>query len=249
MTTFVIVGGGLAGAKAAETLRADGFDGEVVLFGSEPERPYERPPLSKGYLLGKEDREKAFVHSAGWYDEHDVDLRSGVTVAMIDPAAHLVTFDGGTIGYDKLLLATGAHARRIDIPGAGLGNVFYLRTLPESEALRAAFTPETRVVIVGAGWIGLEAAAAARTAGSSVTIVEPQPTALYSVLGPELGGNSAGLHRDHGVQFRFEESAAEFRPAGSGAGHVGSVITTGGTELPADVVGGGVGVLPNDERG
>ena len=96
MTTFVIVGGGLAGAKAAEALRADGFDGEVVLFGSEPERPYERPPLSKGYLLGKEDREKAFVHSADWYDEHDVDLRSGVTVAMIDPAAHLVTFGGGT---------------------------------------------------------------------------------------------------------------------------------------------------------
>ena len=121
MTTFVIVGGGLAGAKAAEALRAEGFDGEVVLFGSEPERPYERPPLSKGYLLGKEDREKAFVHSADWYDEHDVDLRSGVTVAMIDPAAHLVTFDGGTIAYDKLLLATGASARRIDIPGPASG--------------------------------------------------------------------------------------------------------------------------------
>jgi 3-phenylpropionate/trans-cinnamate dioxygenase ferredoxin reductase subunit len=246
MTTFVIVGGGLAGAKAAEALRADGFDGAVVLFGSEPERPYERPPLSKGYLLGKEDREKAFVHSADWYDEHDVDLRSGVTVAMIDPAAHLVTFDGGTIAYDKLLLATGASARRIDIPGAGLGNVLYLRTLPESEALRAAFTPEARVVIIGSGWIGLEAAAAARTAGCSVTIVEPQPGALYGAIGPELGGKFADLHRSHGVEFRFGESAAEFLAAGPGSGRVGSVVTAGGTELPADVVVVGIGAVPND---
>ena len=120
MTTFVIVGGGLAGAKAAEALRTEGFDGEVVLFGSEPDRPYERPPLTKGYLLGKDERDSVFVHKAGWYAEHDVDLRSGVTVAMIDPAAHLVTFDGGTVGYDKLLLATGASARRLDVPGAGL---------------------------------------------------------------------------------------------------------------------------------
>jgi 3-phenylpropionate/trans-cinnamate dioxygenase ferredoxin reductase subunit len=246
MTTFVIVGGGLAGAKAAEALRADGFDGEVVLFGSEPERPYERPPLSKGYLLGKEDREKAFVHSADWYDEHDVDLRSGVTVAMIDPAAHLVTFDGGTLAYDKLLLATGASARRIDIPGAGLGNVCYLRTLPESEALRAAFTPEARVVIIGSGWIGLEAAAAARTAGCSVTIIEPQPGALYGAIGPELGGKFADLHRSHGVEFRFGESAAEFLAAGPGSGQVGSVVTAGGTELPADVVVVGIGAVPND---
>jgi 3-phenylpropionate/trans-cinnamate dioxygenase ferredoxin reductase component len=246
MTRFVIVGGGLAGAKAAEALRADGFDGEVVLFGSEPERPYERPPLSKGYLLGKEDREKAFVHSAGWYDEHDVDLRSGVTVAMIDPAAHLVTFDGGTIAYDKLLLATGASARRIDIPGAGLGNVLYLRTLPESEALRAAFTPEARVVIIGSGWIGLEAAAAARTAGSSVTVIEPQPGALYGAIGPELGGKFADLHRSHGVEFHFGESAAEFLAAGPGSGQVGSVVTSGGTELPADVVVIGIGAAPND---
>ena len=246
MATFVIVGGGLAGAKAAEALRTEGFDGEVVLFGSEPDRPYERPPLSKGYLLGKEDRDKAFVHSAGWYDEHDVDLRTGVTVAMIDPAAHLVTFDGGTVAYDKLLLTTGAHARRLDVPGAGLGNVRYLRTLPESEALRGAFTPEARVVIVGSGWIGLEAAAAARTAGASVTVLEPQPGALYGVLGPEVGGKFADLHRAHGVEFRFNEAAAEFLAAGPGSGQVGSVVTTGGAELPADVVVIGIGAVPND---
>jgi NADPH-dependent 2,4-dienoyl-CoA reductase/sulfur reductase-like enzyme len=246
MTTFVIVGGGLAGAKAAETLRTAGFDGEVVLFGSEPERPYERPPLAKGYLLGKDTRDSVFVHSADWYPEHDVDLRTGVTVAMIDPAAHLVTFDGGTIHYDKLLLTTGAHARRIDIPGTGLGNVLYLRTLPESETLRAAFTPEARVVIIGAGWIGLEAAAAARTAGSSVTIVEPQPGALYGALGPEVGSKFADLHRSHGVEFRFGESPAEFLAAGPGSGQVGSVVTSAGTELPADVVVVGIGAVPND---
>ena len=246
MTTFVIVGGGLAGAKAAETLRAEGFDGEVVLFGSEPDRPYERPPLSKGYLLGKDERESAFVHPASWYGEHNVDLRTGVTVAMIDPAARLVTFDGGTIGYDKVALTTGASARRIDIPGAGLSNVLYLRTLAESEALRAAFTPEARVVIVGAGWIGLEAAAAARTAGSSVTVLEPQPGALHSVLGPELGGKFADLHRSHGVEFRFGESAAEFRAAHPGSARVDSVLTTSGAELPADVVLVGIGVVPND---
>jgi len=246
MTTFVIVGGGLAGAKAAETLRVEGFDGDVVLFGSEPERPYERPPLAKGYLLGKEERDSVFVHPADWYPEHDVDLRTGVTVAMIDPAAHLVTFDGGTVGYDKLLLATGASARRVDIPGSGLENVRYLRTLPESTALRAAFTPQARVVIVGAGWIGLEAAAAARTAGSSVTVVEPQPGALYGALGPELGGKFAELHRAHGVKFRFGESAAEFLAAGPGAARVASVRTTSGAELPADVVLVGIGAVPND---
>ena len=246
MSTFVIVGGGLAGAKAAEGLRAEGFDGEVVLFGSEPERPYERPPLSKGYLLGKEKRDSAFVHPADWYAEHNVDLRTGVTVAMIDPAAHLVTFEGGTIAYDKLLLAMGASARRVDIPGTGLGNVLYLRTLAESDALRAAFTPEARVVIIGAGWIGLEAAAAARIAGSSVTVVEPQPTALYGVLGPELGAKFADLHRSHGVKFRFEESAAEFLAARPGSAQVGSVVTTGGMELPADVVVVGIGAVPNE---
>jgi 3-phenylpropionate/trans-cinnamate dioxygenase ferredoxin reductase component len=247
MTAFVIVGGGLAGAKAAEALRAEGFDGDVVLLGSEPDRPYERPPLAKGYLLGKNTRDSVFVHPAGWYAENRVDLRTGVTVAMIDPAAHLVTFDGGTIGYDKLLLATGAHARRVDIPGTGLSNVFYLRTLPESDALRAAFTPDARVVIVGAGWIGLEAAAAARTAGSSVTIVEPLPGALHRVLGPELGDKFADLHRAHGVTFRFGESAAEFLAEGPGSAKVGKVVTTTGAELPADVIVVGIGAAPNDE--
>ncbi len=246
MTTYVIVGGGLAGAKAAETLRVEGFDGDVVLFGSEPERPYERPPLAKGYLLGKDNRESVFVHPEDWYAEHRVELRSGVTVAMIDPAAHLATFDGGTIGYDKLLLATGAHARRIDIPGAGLDNVRYLRTLPESEALRAAFTPDARVVIVGAGWIGLEAAAAARTAGSAVTILDPQPTALHAALGPGAGRQvrRAAPRARRGVPVRRVGRRVPRRRPGSA--RVGSVVTTSGAEIPADLVVVGIGAVPND---
>jgi NADPH-dependent 2,4-dienoyl-CoA reductase/sulfur reductase-like enzyme len=257
MTTFVIVGGGLAGAKAAETLRNEGFDGDIVLFGDETERPYERPPLAKGYLLGKDERDSVFVHPAGWYAEHNVDLRLGTPVTAIDRAARVVSFDGGTLGYDKLAITTGAAARRISVPGADLGNVLYLRTLRESEALRAAFLPGARVVIIGAGWIGLETAAAARQAGSSVTIVEPQPTALYGAVGPEIGEKFAELHRQHGVVFRFGESAAEFRPAEvSGAlpaagesregWPVGSVVTDSGAELPADIVAVGIGAVPND---
>jgi NADPH-dependent 2,4-dienoyl-CoA reductase/sulfur reductase-like enzyme len=257
MTRFVIVGGGLAGAKAAETLRSDGFDGEIVLFGDETERPYERPPLAKGYLLGKDERDSVFVHTADWYQDRDVDLRLGAPVTSIDRAAHSVAFVGGTLSYDKLAITTGAAARKIAIPGADLGNVFYLRTLAESDALRAAFTPSARVVIIGAGWIGLEAAAAARQAGSSVTVVEPQPSALYSAVGPELGAKFAELHRSHGVVFRFDESSTEFRPAEvSGklpaAGDsregwpVGWVFTSSGAELPADVVVVGIGAAPND---
>ncbi len=243
MTRFVIVGGGLAGAKAAETLRAEGFDGEIVLFGAEPEPPYERPPLSKGYLLGKAERESAFVHSAQWYADHNVDLRTGVTVTAIDPAAHEVTSGGSAMTYDKLLLATGASPRRIDIPGATLDGVRYLRTLPDSDRLREAFTGGRRVVVIGAGWIGLETAAAARMADCQVTVVEPQPGALYGSVGPELGRVFEDLHRSHGVEFRFGETAAEFH--GDASGRVGSVLTSAGAVLPADVVVVGIGVMPN----
>ena len=246
MTTYVIVGGGLAARRRRRRCGPRASTARWCSSAANRSARTSARRCPRAYLLGKDPRDSAFVHSADWYPEHDVDLRAGVTVAMIDPAARLVTFDGGTVGYDKLLLATGASARRLDIPGAGLGNVRYLRTLPESEALKAAFTPGARVVIVGAGWIGLEAAAAAATAGSSVTVVEPQPSALYGVLGPELGGKFADLHRAHGVEFRFGESAAEFRAAGPGSGQVGSVLTTGGTELPADVVVIGIGVVPND---
>jgi NADPH-dependent 2,4-dienoyl-CoA reductase/sulfur reductase-like enzyme len=244
MTTFVIVGGGLAGAKAAETLRTEGFTGEIVLFGDEPEVPYERPPLSKDYLLGKKPRESAYVHPAEWYAEHEVDLRTGVSVAAIERPTHTVIVEGGTQHYDKLLLATGAAPRHLDIPGEALDGVRTLRKLPDSDALREEFTRGRRVVIVGSGWIGLETAAAASLAGCHVTVIEPQPTPLYYAIGPELGGVFAALHQAHGVEFRFGETAAEFH--GDAAGRVGSVLTSSGTVLPADVAIVAIGAGPND---
>jgi 3-phenylpropionate/trans-cinnamate dioxygenase ferredoxin reductase subunit len=243
MPSYVIAGGGLAGAKAAETLRDEGFDGDIVLLGSEPERPYERPPLSKGYLQGSDARDSVYVHPAGWYAEHGVDLRPGVTVTAIDRGSSTVATSGpggdGELSYDKLLLATGASPRRLDFPGSDREEVLYLRTLGDSDRLRSAFKPGTRVVVAGAGWIGLETAAAARTAECPVTVLEPQPGALHDQLGPELGEIFAGLHRAHGVEFRFGEKAVEFRP--------GMVITSGGAEIPADVLVVGIGAAPNDE--
>jgi NADPH-dependent 2,4-dienoyl-CoA reductase/sulfur reductase-like enzyme len=242
MPSFVIAGGGLTAAKAAETLRDEGFDGEIVLLAAEPERPYERPPLSKGYLLGNDERDSIYVHPAGWYAEHDVNLRLGVTVTAIDRAARTVTASGpaGTesLPYDKLLLATGASPRRLDFPGADSGELLYLRTVADSDRLRSAFQPGTRVVIAGAGWIGLETAAAARAADCPVTVLEPQRGALHDQLGPELGAVFADLHQAHGVEFRFREQAAEFRP--------GMVITSGGAELHTDVLVVGIGAAPND---
>jgi 3-phenylpropionate/trans-cinnamate dioxygenase ferredoxin reductase subunit len=247
MATFVIVGGGLAGAKAAETFRDEGFTGDIVVFGDEPELPYERPPLSKDYLLGKAPREAAFVHPADWYAEHSIDLRIGVSVAAVERPTHTVIFEGGTQGYDKLLLATGASPRHIDIPGVALDGVRYLRKLPDSDALREAFTAGRRVVIVGSGWIGLETAAAASIAGCQVTVIEPQPTPLYYAIGPELGGVFAALHEAHGVEFRFGETAAEIH--GDAAGRVGSVLTSSGTIVPADMVIVAIGAGPNDGLG
>jgi len=240
MPSYVIAGASLAGAKAAETLRDEGFDGDIVLLGSESERPYERPPLSKGYLLGSDERDSVYVHAVGWYAENGVDLREGVTVAAIDRSARTVaTSSGAQVSYDKLLLATGASPRRLNFPGSDREEVLYLRTIADSDRLRSAFQPGTRVVVAGAGWIGLETAAAARTAECAVTVLEPQPGALHDQLGPELGAVFAGLHRAHGVEFRFGEKAVEFGP--------GMVITSGGAEIPADVLVVGIGAAPNDD--
>ena len=242
MPTFVIVGASLAGAKAAEALRDEGFDGEIVLLGAEHERPYERPPLSKGYLLGKAERDSVYVHAPDWYAEHDVDLRTGVTVTAIDRDAAAVTVSGPdgpqSLPYDKLLLTTGASPRTLTFPGSDRDEVLYLRTVADSDRLRAAFQAGTRVVVAGAGWIGLETTAAARMAHCPVTVIEPQLGALHAQLGPELGSVFADLHRSHGVEFRFGETAAEFRP--------GAVVTSSGAEVPADRLVVGIGAAPND---
>jgi len=240
--TFVIIGASLAGAKAAETLREEGFTGRVVLIGEETEPPYERPPLSKGYLLGKDDKSSIYVHEEGWYAENDVDLRLGVTATGLDLGARQVALaGGGTVGYDRLLLATGAVPRRLSVPGADLEGVVYLRRVGDSERLAEALRGSGRVVIVGAGWIVLEVAAAAREFGCEVTVVEPEAGALLRHVGPELGGMFADLHREHGVVFRFGESVTELRGSG---GRVASASTSAGVELEADLVVVGIGVLP-----
>jgi 3-phenylpropionate/trans-cinnamate dioxygenase ferredoxin reductase component len=244
MADFVIVGASLTGAKAAETLREQGFTGRLVLIGEEAERPYERPPLSKGYLQGKDPREKAYVHEESWYASHDVELRLGTRVLAVDPTAHSVTLDSGsTEHYDKLLLATGSSVRRLDVPGADLAGVRYLRTIGQSDALLDTLRRGGNVVVVGGGWIGLETAAAARHHGANVTLVEIDELPLRRVLGDEVAGIFAALHRANGVELRFGASVASF----GGTDRLTEVVLKDGTALPADLAIVGVGIQPNTE--
>ncbi|WMX47196.1 NAD(P)/FAD-dependent oxidoreductase [Streptomyces roseicoloratus] len=244
--TFVIVGGGLAGAKAAETLRAEGFKGRVILIGDERDHPYERPPLSKGYLLDKDSRDSVFVHEPAWYARHDVELHLGQTVTAIDRDARTVRLgDGTVIRFDKLLLATGAEPRRLDVPGTTLAGVHHLRRLAHSERLRdelrALGRDNGHLVIAGAGWIGLEVAAAARTYGAEVTVIETDPTPLHRVLGPELGQLFADLHTEHGVRFHFGARLTEITGQD---GMVLAVRTDDGEEHPAHAVLIAIGAAP-----
>jgi len=244
-TTRVIAGASLAGAKAAETLRAEGFDGPVVMIGQETERPYERPPLSKDYLLGKAERETVYVHPQNWYAEHDVDLRLGVAVTSIDRTAHEVSLsDGSKAGYARLLLATGSSPRPLSVPGADLDGVLYLRSLGDSDRIRAAFADASRVAVIGAGWIGLETAAAARAAGADVTVLEMAELPLQRVLGRQVARIFAGLHLDNGVDLRGGVQIDEI--TGSD-GKATGVRLADGSHVAADVVIVGVGITPNSQ--
>ncbi|MFJ8107667.1 NAD(P)/FAD-dependent oxidoreductase [Streptomyces sp. NPDC096132] len=241
--TFVIVGGGLAAGMAAQALREYGHHGPLAVIGDEKERPYVRPPLSKGYLLGKEARDSIYVHTENWYAEHDVDLLLGTSVRAVDPRAKEVELDSGLrVPYAKLLLATGSSPRRLSVPGADLDNVLYLRRVGDSERLKAAFTEGARIVVIGGGWIGLETAAAARTAGAEVTVLEHSGLPLLKVLGRESAQVFAGLHEDHGV--RLIPHAEIERITGDG-GRADGVLLTDGSRLPADAVVVGVGITPN----
>ncbi|MGW3339903.1 NAD(P)/FAD-dependent oxidoreductase [Streptomyces sp. NPDC001009] len=245
--TFVIVGGGLAGAKAAETLRAEGFTGRVILICDERDHPYGRPPLSKGHLLGKEERDSVFVHEPAWYARNDIELHLGQTVDAVDREARTVRLgdDGTLIRYDKLLLVTGAEPRRLDVPGTGLAGVHHLRRLAHAERLKGVLAALGRdnghLVIAGAGWIGLEVAAAAREYGAEVTVIEPEPTPLHGALGPELGNLFAELHREHGVRFHFGVRLTEIIGQD---GMVLAVRTDDGEEHPAHDVLAAIGAAP-----
>ena len=242
---FVIVGASLAGAKAAEALRTGGFVGRVVLLGEEVERPYERPPLSKDYLQGKSEKEDIYVHPDGWYAAHDIELRLDNRVAAIDRVAHqVIAQDGENVGYDKLLMATGSSPRRLRVPGSELNGVLYLRDLQDCKTIKAAFSTAKRVAIIGAGWIGLETAAAARAADVDVTMLEMGKLPLLGVLGPEMAGIYAALHAEHGVELRTGVEVAEIIGVD---GRATGVRLADGSLIDADVVVVGIGILPNTE--
>lgn len=239
--TFAIVGASLAGAKAAETLRNEGFDGRIVLIGSEAVRPYERPPLSKDYLRGEVGPEKAFVHDEGYYDENNIELRLSTTVTELDTSANEIVLDSGErVSYDAVLLATGAEPRRLSLPGADLEGVSYLRSMADSDYLHGAIPEASHLVVIGAGWIGCEVAASARQMGTEVAMVEVATLPLERVLGRELGRFYRDVHADHGVDLHFGSGISELR----GSGGVEEVVLTDGTVLPADLVVVGVGVAP-----
>ena len=241
--SFVIVGASLAGAKAAETLREEGFDGRVVLVGAESERPYERPPLSKDYLRG-EANGKPYVHDEDFYADRQIELRMSTTVERIDPAARRVALAGGeTLDFDRLLLATGARPRVVSLPGAELDGVLSLRTVSDSEAIRERIDAGGRLVTIGAGWIGAEVAASARQGGCDVAILEMAQLPLERVLGRELGEIYRDIHTDHGAEF-IGGAAVE---AIEGDGKVAAVRLADGRRIAADFVVVGVGVEPRAE--
>ena len=242
--TFAIVGASLAGAKAAETLRAEGFEGRLVLIGAEVERPYERPPLSKDYLRGEVGREKVYVHPEGFYAEHDIELRLGRTAVHLNTSAKELTLDDGEpLRYDRLLLTTGAEPRQLRIPGNELDGVLYLRSVKNSDVLRERLDRGGTVVVVGAGWIGAEVAASARQRGLEVTLVDPNEVPLSRVLGLEVGAVYRDIHAGHGVQMLMGTGVAQFE----GDKAVERVRISDGRALECDFVVVGVGVQPRTE--
>jgi 3-phenylpropionate/trans-cinnamate dioxygenase ferredoxin reductase subunit len=239
---YVIVGGGMAGAKAAETLREEGFDGRVIVVARESAPPYERPPLSKDYLRGESPAEKAYVQPPEYWAEHDVELLGGTSAAAIDRTAREVELDDGRrLAYERLLLATGAIPRRPPIPGAELDGVHTLRTLEDSDRLRALASAGGPLVLIGAGWIGCEVAASARQLGAEVTLVDQVQAPLENVLGAEIGGWFGALHRSHGVTLKLGAGVARLE----GDGRVERVTLTDGTTIDAAAVLVGVGVAPD----
>jgi 3-phenylpropionate/trans-cinnamate dioxygenase ferredoxin reductase subunit len=242
--TFIIAGASLAGAKAAEELRKQGFDGRVLLIGAEPERPYERPPLTKDYLRDESPREKAYVHGEDFYAEQQIELLTSTTVTAIDPAASTVRLgDGRELGFERLLLSTGAEPRRIPIAGGDLDGVYYLRSLSDCDALRKRFDAGGHAVVVGAGWIGSELAASARQRGVEVTVIDPIQLPNERIFGPEIAGFYRDVHAQHGVELLLGEKVDSFE----GSGAIAGVRTAGGRTVDCDFVVVAIGVSPRVE--
>lgn len=245
MKHIVVVGGGIAAAGAIEALRRDGYDGRMTVVSAEPVPPYERPPLSKGYLLGTTPEERLFPRVRSWYDERQVELRLGTAATGLDSAARtIVLADGSHLRYDRLLIATGGEAIRLHVPGADLPGILYLRTLDDArllaETIRTTSATGGRAVIIGAGFIGAETAAACRTLGLDVTMLDLLPAPLERALGAELGGFYAAVHRAHGVNVRLREGVAAF----AGTKHVEAVMTTSGARISCAFVVVGIGMHP-----
>ena len=239
--TFVIVGAGVAGGGAAAALREEGFDGRVVLIGAEQQPPYERPPLSKEYLRGESSFERALFQSPDFYDENGVETRFGVRATRVDAAEKVVELDGGErVAYDKLLVATGGRNRRFRIPGMDLEGIYSLRTVADSDRIRAEISPGRRAVVVGMGFIGSEVAASLRQSGVDVVVVDRNEVPLRRVLGEEVGRVIEGIHRDHGTSMIFEDTVAAFE----GVGRVERATTARGRRIECDFVVVGLGVEP-----
>lgn len=237
----IIIGAGQAAAQAAQSMRQAGFDGEIVMIGEERELPYQRPPLSKAYLQGELAADRLYLRPAAFYAQQKIDLRLGLRVASVDAAAKTVATEAGeTLSYDKLLLATGAPPRRLDCAGADLEGVHYLRSIADSDALRPILSVDGRIVIVGAGYIGLEVAASARKAGLDVTVLEMADRVLARVAGKDVSAFYEKLHRDHGVDLRLDAALDYFK----GNGRVSAAVLKSGEKIPCAAVLVGVGAAP-----
>ena len=239
--TFVIVGASLAGGTAAATLRQEGFDGNVILIGKEPHPPYERPPLSKQYLRGEVPFEKAWLRPGGFYQANAIDTRFGDAAARIDPAGRKVELaSGGSVHYDKLLIATGVRNRRPPIPGLSLQNVFDLRSVDDADALRTEIVPGRRAVVVGMGFIGCEVAASLRQKDVEVVCIDPSSTPLFRVVGEQVGQVVSAIHHERGVETIFDDVVTRFE----GDRRVERVMTKRGRRVDCDFAVVGVGVEP-----
>ena len=238
---MVIVGGGMAGGNAAVTLRQEGYRGRVALISQEHGVPFGRPPLSKTYLRSEEGLDSWYVRPAGWYEEHDIERPGQVSAVSVDVAAHTVLLDSGReLGYHKLLIATGGRNRRLELPGADLRGLYYLRTLADCDAIKREARPGRRALVVGMGFIGCEVAASLTQLGVQVTAVFPGKVPLQRVLGEEVGTIIAAIHRANGVELLAGEQIAAFE----GTGRLEAARTASGIRVPCDFVIAGIGINP-----